>query len=418
MEWLEASHPITDIELGLARIHQVATQLNLKTPSVPVISVAGTNGKGSVIATLESLAQYHQLNIGSYTSPHLVNFNERIKLNGDSVSDATLCDAFSYIANNKGNIQLTYFEFTTLVALYCFAEQKLDFIALEVGLGGRFDATNIVDADVAIITSIGLDHTDWLGDTLEEIAYEKAGIARPDKPLVVADKQLLPLLAKALKEVAPVLVTEQDAYQIDRHASQWEYLSKSTHIKAINNSSLFINNQAAALTAFLQLFPNRIESHVNRQALEQAGLEGRFSKLNDDPHIVLDVAHNPDSALLLNQKLNRLKVTSDVANVWAICGMLKDKDIKTSLSHMGAIDNWICIDLNSPRGAAAEEVHDTVENTFNAVTIVDRENIADAFEHFLEKSESGDLLVVFGSFVTVGLMIEYWNKFRLEKDGI
>ncbi len=418
MEWLENSHPITDIELGLARISQVANQLNLIKPKVPVISVAGTNGKGSVIATLESLADCHQLAIGSYTSPHLIRFNERIKLNGLSISDAELCVAFSYIANRKGDIELTYFEFTTLVALYCFSKQKLDFIALEVGLGGRFDAINIVNADVAVITSIGLDHTDWLGDTLEEIAYEKAGIARSGNPLVVADKQLLPLLDKALQELSPTMVAENTDYQVNCHSAHWDYLSESINIESISNSSLFVKNQAAALSAFLLLFPEKKEQAHIRQALEKSSLVGRFSKLADSPLIILDVAHNPDSALLLNKKLKKLKKTSEVANIWAICGMLKDKDIRTSLSHMEVIDNWICIDLDSPRGATAKELDKSLVDTFNAVRVRNLKNVAEAYEYFADNSEPGDLLVVFGSFVTVGLMIEYWDKNHLVKDGM
>ncbi|NVJ67992.1 MAG: bifunctional tetrahydrofolate synthase/dihydrofolate synthase [Gammaproteobacteria bacterium] len=411
LEWLESSHPITDIELGLNRITQVAKRLNLLKPKVPVISVAGTNGKGSVVASLESLAKSHQLNIGSYTSPHLIKFNERIKVNSTEVSDDDLCAAFMYIANNKGDIKLTYFEFTTLVALYCFSKQKLDFIALEVGLGGRFDATNIIDADVAVITSIGLDHTDWLGDSLEKIAYEKAGIARSNKPLVIADQTLLLLLGKAITEIDPEVICESKDYQIDHEedSSHWNYQSSDLIVKNIKLASLYISNQAAALTAFSQIFHDKVEPDLVREALENANLLGRFSKLSEKPQIILDVAHNPDSALLLNQNIAALKSERDF-KVWAICGMLKDKDITSSLQHLTSIDHWLCIDLPEPRGAKGSEIETAILSHNRAASVSITTDLPAAYNKFRQNAAQTDLLVVFGSFVTVGQMIEYWNK--------
>ncbi len=409
LEWLEASHPTTEIELGLARVSKVAKLLQLDKPQVPVITVAGTNGKGSVVATLESLACNHNLQVGSYTSPHLLKFNERVKINGTPVSDELLCQAFFKIANSKGDIPLTYFEYTTLVGLYCFQQQALDFIVLEVGLGGRLDAVNLVDTDIAIITSIGLDHTDWLGETLEEIAYEKAGVARKNKPLVVADKSLLPLLDKAINDIQPNLVVESYDYFIEADEQQWSYRSSSLKLTNLVNNSLFVTNKAAALTAFIEVFPEIAQSDSVSKALNNAGLTGRFSQLSEDPWIILDVAHNPDSAQLLNKNLKELDVKAD-QQIWAICGMLKDKDIEASLNQMDQIDQWLCIDLNSPRGSEACYLESIISTSNPKSNYYSFSNIETAYRFFIDNASEVDLLVVFGSFVTVGQMLEYWHK--------
>lgn len=411
LEWLEASHPTTDIELGLGRVSAVAKKLGLLKPDVPVITVAGTNGKGSVVATLESLAVNNKLNIGSYTSPHLVNFNERIKINGLPLSDKVICQAFEYIANNKGDTELTYFEFTTLVGLHCLSSSDLDFIALEVGLGGRLDAVNIVDADVSIVTSIGLDHMDWLGDTLEAIAFEKAGIARKDKPLIVADKHILPLLKKAIEQIKPKVISEEQNYQLVVNSDNWSYNSSKTSLNNISKSSLFKKNQAAALTAFIEIFPEKNNSSLLVKSLEEASLIGRFSTLSKQPHIILDVAHNPDSAALLNSNVKNMKL-QDSTKIWAICGMLKDKDIEASLTKVTEVNYWLCLDLPKPRGAQAEHLLELLSKKRSKSLLHSFENISNAYQYFSQNAKKADILLVFGSFVTVGQMLEYWQSFQ------
>ncbi|MRX26747.1 bifunctional tetrahydrofolate synthase/dihydrofolate synthase [Kangiella sp. HZ709] len=417
LRWLEASHPQSDIELGLSRVTQVAAKLNLLSPVVPVVTVAGTNGKGSVIATLESLAHTHQLSIGSYTSPHLIQFNERIKVNGEPVSDEFLIEAFSEIANNKGETQLTYFEFTTLVGLYCFSQEALDFIALEVGLGGRLDAVNIVDADVSVITSIGLDHTDWLGDSLEAIAYEKAGVGRSGRPMVIADGDLLPLLAQSFEEIKPKTIIENIDYYVQEKDQEWSYSSTVLEVNDIPKSSLYMANKAAALTAFADLFPTKLDANLIKLALENVSLLGRFSSLSESPRIVLDVAHNPDSAALLNKSIEQLvrnngNNKSDVcsAKVWAICGMLQDKDIVSSLDQLTNIGNWLCIDLVPPRGAKAQQLAEALKMMGTKKQVLTFNTIEKAFEYYKKEAALDDPLIVFGSFLTVGQMLEYWQS--------
>ncbi len=417
LRWLEASHPQSDIELGLSRVRQVADKLGLLSPAVPVVTVAGTNGKGSVIATLESLAHSHKLSIGSYTSPHLIQFNERIKINGQPISDEFLIEAFSKIANIQGETQLTYFEFTTLVGLYCFAQVDLDFIALEVGLGGRLDAVNIIDADISVITSIGLDHTDWLGDTLEAIAYEKAGVGRRGKPMVIASRDLLALLAKPIAEIKPKIIAENNDYFIDDSGQRWSYSSATLEIKDIAQSSLFTANKAAGITVFAYLFPTLLDPDAVKLALENAALAGRFSTLSETPKVILDVAHNPDSASLLNRNIKQLlshenknRTDTRSAKVWAICGMLQDKDIVSSLSNLTNIEHWLCIDLAPPRGAKASQLAKALNSSDAKKQVLQFNSIQQAYEFYKKEAALDDLLIVFGSFVTVGQMLEYWQS--------
>ncbi len=411
--WLEANHPVAKIELGLSRILQVAQNMELLEFKTPVISVAGTNGKGSVVATLEALAIAHNLSIASYTSPHLIKFNERIKFNAQAVNDQLLLEAFAKVSANQENIELTYFEFTTLVALYCFSQQDLDLIVLEVGLGGRFDAINIIDADISIITSIGLDHTDWLGSELSQIAYEKAGIMRKGQLSVIADKSLVPLLKKAIDEIRPDILVADEDFQYLEHASSWDYVYDDLVIKNIHKSQLYLSNQVVALTAFTKLFKEKITKHKLKAALENTQLLGRFQMLSQSPYIILDVAHNSDSARLLNQRISDL-VQSSKAKVWALCGMLKDKDIYASLSEMDSVDQWLLIDLPGERGALAEDLHYQLNTLMDAGkikanSIISSKTIEKAYDCFKTKAEPEDLLMVFGSFVTVGLMLEYWQ---------
>lgn len=435
LAWLEASHPIANIELGLERIHQVAEFMGLLKFDCPVIIVAGTNGKGSTIAALESLSQAHNLNIGSYTSPHLIKFNERIKINGLSLEDDVISRSFDTVFSAKSELEkqlskqidLTYFEFTTLVGLNLFKQTKLDLIALEVGLGGRFDAVNIVDPDVAIITSIGLDHTDWLGDDLAAIAYEKSGIMRKDVTAILANADLEDLCQKAISEIGPkTLVAGKDfQYLSVSDENYWTYSYKNLSLK-ISESGLYISNLAAAMTAFASVIGD-VEAAKSEQALASAQLLGRFQKLQSDDKstntIWLDVAHNPDSAALLNEKLLKEKAriqstapkSSEKPKIWAICGMLQDKDITTSLSCMNAVDRWLLVDLPKPRGAQAALLADVLNEAMDRqqlpLAIIKNCGSLDlAVENFKNNASEHDSLIVFGSFVTVGQMLEYWQS--------
>lgn len=437
LAWLEASHPIANIELGLERIHKVADFMELLDFDCPVITVAGTNGKGSTIAALEALSKAHNFSIGSYTSPHLVKFNERIKINGLESHSNVISNAFDKVFSAKTELEklrskpinLTYFEFTTLVALSIFKQSNLDLIALEVGLGGRFDAVNIVDADVAVITSIGLDHTDWLGNDLAAIAYEKSGIMRKNSTAILANPDLLGLCQKAIDEIKPkVLLADKDFhYSSETNNSRWTYSYQNLSL-SIPNSDLYISNLAAAMTAFASVVPDVIPSQCEN-ALKNVQFLGRFQRLQsfDDGangsfnNIWLDVAHNPDSAELLNQKLltkiekHSNDKGSEIGKTWAICGMLNDKDVEQTLAHMTAVDHWLLIDLPAPRGAKASSLSNVLNEAMDRqelpLAIINTfESIRAAMTAFKKNAKPNDSLVVFGSFVTVGQMLEYWQS--------
>lgn len=413
--WLEQAHPVHQIELGLARIQKVAQELNLNKLNAPVITVAGTNGKGTVVATLESLAIEHGLSVASYTSPHLLKFNERIKFDGLSASDDELVAAFKFIAQHQGETPLTYFEFTTLVAFWLFTRRPLDLIVLEVGLGGRMDAVNIIDADVTVITSIGLDHVAWLGDTLEKVAHEKAGIMRAGIPAIIADPHTAELLLPESEAKNAKSYLAQKDYHFKEFDQSWgfetEIEGNSLSLSGLANNDLLVTNLAAALEAFVLLFSAQLSESAVNSALQKLQFSGRFQYLSKEPVIIVDVAHNPDSARVLNDKLKQLK-SRGIKRVSAICGMLKDKDIASCLSVCSAIDHWYCVDLPGQRGASGEELLAKLPE-FARTDAKSYHLLVDAFDDYWQHQQQNEALVVFGSFVTVSLMLESWHK--LEK---
>lgn len=413
--WLEQAHPIHQIELGLGRIKNVANKLGLDKLNAPVITVAGTNGKGTVVAALESLAIEHGLSVASYTSPHLLRFNERIKFDGQPVSDQEVVEAFKYIAKNQGDVPLTYFEFTTLVAFWLFKSQPLELIVLEVGLGGRMDAVNIIDPDVAVITSIGLDHVAWLGDTLEKVAYEKAGIMRAKTPAIIADPQTAELLLpEAETRNAKSYLAQKDYHYIETGQS-WNFNTDSAgqkiSLSGLANNDLLVTNLAGALEAFVLVNSAKISEKAVVSSFHKLQFPGRFQYLSKVPAIIVDVAHNPDSARVLNNKLQQLK-SRGIEKVNAICGMLKDKDIASCLSLCSEVDNWYCIDLPGPRGANGEELLAKLPE-FARTDAKSYHFLVDAFDDYWQHQQQNEALVVFGSFVTVSLMLESWHE--LEK---
>ncbi len=394
----------------------VAQRLDLLKPQAKVITVAGTNGKGSTVAAAEALAVSHKLSVGSYTSPHLISFNERIKINAENASDELIIEGFKAVYQAKGATELTYFEFTTLVGLWVFQQQEVDLIVLEVGLGGRLDAVNIIDADICVVTSIGLDHVDWLGSDLGQIAGEKAGVARADKPMVIADKDTQSLLLPHCKTIGCLPWLAQHIYQFELDKKYWSYQSEqlSLDFHELPLNDLFLQNLAAGLTAFAYCYQNLMGKTVSYaatyKAFESLTVVGRFQTLSATPHVIADVAHNPDSAELLNNKLVELKASTP-KRVVALCGMLKDKDCAATLGMMTQVDQWHLLSLPEPRGKKSSELLQNLPKvTQNNAKCY--ESLTEFNESCIEQSclSSEDVLVVFGSFVTVGLFVEHWNK--------
>ncbi len=396
LSWLEVQHP-KSIDMGLARAGQVADRLSLRQLGCPVITVGGTNGKGSTVATLVSIYKAAGLRVGSYTSPHILHFNERICLNGEPVADAVLVAAFEKIRAAQGDISLTYFEFTTLAAFLIFRAAGLDIVVLEVGLGGRLDAVNLVDADVAVITSIGIDHVEYLGDTRELIAVEKAGIFRKDKPAICGDDNPPASLLKAAEDKGAKLLRRGPDFGHQDEADGWSWHGAGHVLNRLPKPALALSNAAVALAAVFAA-PLKVSETALREGLRRAALPGRLQKVAEAPLIVLDVAHNPHGAAFLMQQL---PPAMPAQRTLAVFAMLADKDIAGVIAACAAhVDSWFLADLPVPRGERAQNILPLllVRGARVAGAYAD---VATALSAARQQAAATDRILVFGSFYTV-----------------
>ncbi|KAB0641228.1 bifunctional folylpolyglutamate synthase/dihydrofolate synthase [Burkholderia stagnalis] len=417
---LERAHPV-GIDMGLARIGQVKAALGLEF-ACPVITVGGTNGKGSTCAFLETILVRAGYKVGCHTSPHLLEFNERARVNGQTVTDDELLPHFEAVEAARTSlpepVSLTYFEFTTLAILHLFASRGLDAVILEVGLGGRLDAVNIIDTDCAIVTSIDIDHTEYLGDTREQIAFEKAGIFRPGKPAICGDPAAPQTLVDHAEAIGADLwlVGRDFRYEAQPGAErqQWSYLGRDKRYPALAYPALrganqLINASAAlaALESLRAVLP--VSAQDIRLGLANVELPGRFQVLPGKPAIVLDVAHNPHAAAVLAQNLGNMGF---FPYTYAVFGAMHDKDIDGVLQHLkGEIDHWCVTDLPLPRAASAEQLeaalrHAGVEDGADS-SVTRYTSPADAFRDALKRASENDRIVVFGSFHTVAGVMAY-----------
>ena len=407
---LESLHPKA-IDMGLERVASVAQRLGLHF-NCPVITVGGTNGKGSTCAMLESILLQGGYRVGLYSSPHLLHFNERARLNGDMATDAMLCECFEQVEAVRGDVSLTYFEFTTLAILKCFVDAGLDAVILEVGLGGRLDAVNIVDADVAIITSVDLDHMEYLGDTREKIGFEKAGIFRPGRTAICSDPQPPEsLVAHANATGADLWLFGRDFnYSGDRQ--QWNYGGRSLRRNALAYPSLRGANQllnASAALAALEALRDRLPLGAQevRSGLVMVELPARFQVLPGRPAVILDVAHNPHAAATLALNLDNMGFHP---YTFAVFGAMADKDIPGIIAQLtDRIDHWCLTDLPLPRAASAESLAEQLRSAgFKESSEPGAERTlscfsapAQAFNDARNRAGENDRIVVFGSFITV-----------------
>lgn len=367
MAYLETLHR-HPIELGLERISAVAAKLELTYPYVK-ITVGGTNGKGSTCAMLEAILLASGYKVGLYTSPHLIDFNERIRVNGELATDQQIIEQFQQIEAGRGDITLSYFEYTTLAALMLFDKHDLDVAVLEVGLGGRLDAINMVDADCAIITSVDLDHTDYLGDTREKIGWEKAHIFRPGRPAICAD----PVPPQSLIDYAAEIGTDLWLFGKDFNYSgdrlQWAYGGRSQRRSGMAYPALRGANQllnaAAALAAIEALRPQlAVPQQAVRIGLAQVSLPGRLQILPGTPAIVLDVAHNPHAAAALGQNLDSM---SYYPSTHAVVGMLRDKDVAGVIAKLASrVTHWYCAGVEGPRGMSGDDLASIVREVISS----------------------------------------------------
>jgi dihydrofolate synthase/folylpolyglutamate synthase len=407
---LESMHPKA-IDMGLDRVAAVAQILGL-TFSCPVITVGGTNGKGSTCAMLESILLQGGYRVGLYTSPHLIHFNERARIDGEIASDDALSAAFEKVEAARRDISLTYFEFSTLAILLLFVEAGLDAVILEVGLGGRLDAVNIIDADVSIVTSVDLDHQDYLGDTREAIGFEKAGIYRAGCVAICSDPTPpASLIDHATKIGADLWLFGRDFnYSGDRQ--QWNYGGRSLRRNSLAYPSLRGANQllnASAALAALEVLRDRLPLGAQevRNGLVMVELPGRFQVLPGRPQVILDVAHNPHAAATLAQNLDNMGF---FPFTYAIFGAMSDKDVLGVISHLkDKIDHWYLTGLPLDRAADTQYLADCLrqagvkESTDKGAecTIRHFPSPQEAFIEAKRIASENDRIVVFGSFLTV-----------------
>ncbi|QJQ04722.1 bifunctional tetrahydrofolate synthase/dihydrofolate synthase [Undibacterium piscinae] len=403
---LETRHS-KEIDMGLDRVAAVKKRLGIHY-ECPVIVVGGTNGKGSTCAMLESILLQAGYRVGLYSKPHFLDFNERARINGEPVGDQVFVEVFARVEVAREDISLTYFEFTTLAICQLLADAKLDAVILEVGLGGRLDAVNVIDGDVAIVTSVDIDHIDYLGDTREKIGFEKAGIFRTEKTAICSDP--VPpqsLLDHALEIGADLWLFGRD-FNYNGDKQQWNFAGRAQRRNSLGYPSLRGANQllnASAALAALEALRDRlpIGAQEVRNGLAMVDLPGRFQVMPGRPAVVLDVAHNPHAAATLSQNFDNMGFH---AYTYAVFGSMLDKDIDGVIEQIkGKIDHWCVTDLPLPRAASAAQLE---EKLLAAGVLQDAEHSIQSFASpelayafALSKAGENDRIAVFGSFLTV-----------------
>jgi len=412
-DWLahaERLHP-KNIELGLDRVRAVAQRLGLAF-ACPVVTVAGTNGKGSTCAMLESILLQAGYRTGVFTSPHLVHFEERLRLRGEAVDAAALAPHFAAVEQARGDTPLTYFEFTTLAILHCMVGAGLDVAILEVGLGGRLDAVNLIDTDCAIITSIDLDHMDYLGPDRESIGAEKAGILRTGKPAIVSDPMPPNSVIDRAREIGADLWRAGHDFKVAGDQQQWGWSGRGRRYSGLAYPALRGANQlvnAAGVLAALEALRPRlpVTAQAVRNGLAMVELPGRFQIVPGQPALVLDVAHNPHSVAALTENLDAMGFYPVTHGVF---GAMADKELASMFARIGPlIDRWYFTDLPTPRAAGGAELQarwqagnkrpDASSNVYASPR--------QALQAAVEAADPADRIVVFGSFFTVGGVLEH-----------
>jgi dihydrofolate synthase/folylpolyglutamate synthase len=414
LTYLESLHPKT-IALGLDRVAEVKRRLNLD-PEFPVIVVGGTNGKGSVCAMTESILHAAGYRVGCYTSPHLLHYNERVRIGKQVATDDELCASFAKIEQARkldprlrgdddlGEIPLTYFEFGTLAAMQLFIEHKVDVAILEVGLGGRLDAVNVFDGDCAIVASVDIDHTDYLGETIEKIAFEKAGIFRSGRKAIFSGNDVPQSLADHAVKIGAELWCIGSEFGFTPHGGQWDYQSQSGAKNALPYPALrgaFQLHNASAVLAALDAIKDRLPVSMAavRRGLTEVELAGRFQFVPGKPQVILDVAHNPHAARALAQNLAALP---PCPHTYAVFAMLGDKDSTGVAQALDPyIDTWLVAGIAAPRGENSEELACVLRKVGVRGEIICFADTAQAITHACIAAGENDRIIAFGSFYTV-----------------
>ncbi|WP_318407032.1 bifunctional tetrahydrofolate synthase/dihydrofolate synthase [Photobacterium leiognathi] len=396
LKYLEQLHT-SAIDLGLDRVKAVGQKADLLKPAPCVITVAGTNGKGSTCAMLEAILIEAGYKVGVYSSPHLVRYNERVRINNQELDDSEHTQAFASVEAARGDISLSLFEFGTLSALTLFKTHQVDVVVLEVGLGGRLDATNIVDHDVSVITSLAIDHVDWLGDNIDVIGYEKAGIFRSGKPAICGQPHPPATVPAHADDIGAELY--QVGYQFEYQAedNHWNWQCGAFDLTQLPLPNLPLPNAATALMALGAAELDISEENIIN-GLKKAQLPGRMQRVSEQPLIIMDVAHNPHSAEYFANQLSKIKQKEGKNKIHAVVAMLHDKDIASTIAAMrDTVDDWYPASLTGPRAATAEEILQHLP-----ANCVGFDKPESAFDQALTQAGEDDMVIVFGSFYTVG----------------
>jgi dihydrofolate synthase/folylpolyglutamate synthase len=414
--------------MGLERVSRVAEALGVVAPAFPVITVAGTNGKGSVVAHLEALLAALGARTGAFTSPHLLRYNERIRVAGSEATDAELIAVFERIEAARGATTLTFFEYNTLAALAIFARAAVEVAVLEVGLGGRLDATNLVAADAAVLASVGFDHREWLGDTLELIGAEKAGIFRANRPAVLGTPQMPASVFTAISRLGAHAVVAERDFSWQTGLGDWDYHGLALTLQGLPPSALAgtiqYRNAATALAALEALRSSEnprpalgrlaarlasLDERTVAAALQQVRLPGRFQIIPGQVEWILDIAHNEPAARVLASQLRERPLPESVARprrTFAVIGVLVDKDAAAiGAALAGVIDHWIVCSLPGPRGTRAAEL--AARLIPRAATIELADSVTAGCELARVAAQPGDRVVVCGSVYTVGPALQW-----------
>ena len=403
LRWQETLHP-SSIDLGLERVAAAWSRLESGPVSFPIVTIAGTNGKGSCAAMLESIYRAAGYRTACYTSPHLLRYNERIRLDGQEIQDAPLCTAFERVDQARGESTLTYFEFGTLAALDLFVRARPNVAILEVGLGGRLDAVNILDPDVSVVTTIGLDHTAWLGDTLDQIAAEKAGIFRPKRPAVVGHRSPSDALIDRSETLACDLFVLGQEFDWEDEGPGWRWRGPElswTSLPTLPLQGAFQRDNAATALMALSCLSTRLPVSIGqlRLGLLQTHLDGRFQVLPGEVTWILDVAHNAQAAEVLAANLRAFNFPG---RLHAVLGVLKDKDPKTIAGPLaGQVDGWYLGQSADPRALPTADLRAKMEGVTADRDLSGFGGIYEALQAARETAQPGDCVLAFGSFTTV-----------------